>query len=150
MAQSLSQVIVHLVFSTKNRQPLLQDAWRPDLHAWIGGIVRDLDGSLVAAGSVADHIHLLIHMPRTETMARLVAAIKTGSCHWIQRQNPALADFHWQAGYGVFSVSISQRKSVEEYINTQAEHHRHVSFQDEFRAFCARHELQLDERYAWE
>lgn len=150
MAQSLSSVFIHLVFSTKQRLPALADPWREELHAYIGGIVREKEGALVAAGSVPDHVHLLIQMPRTETIARLVAAIKAGSSGWIRRQGPSLSDFCWQAGYGVFSVSLSAQPAVKAYIANQAEHHRQVSFQDEFRAFCERHGLDLDERYAWD
>lgn len=150
MPQSLAQILVHLVFSTKNRERILADDVHDDLHAYIGGIVRNHDGTLLKAGSVADHIHLLISHPRTSAPSRLVQEVKTGSSAWLKTTSSRYARFHWQGGYGIFSVSPSHRKWVESYLSHQAEHHRLVTFQDEFRRLLRKYEVPFDERYVWD
>jgi putative transposase len=102
MPQSLAQILVHLVFSTKNREPVLADDVRDELHAYIGGIVEHQKGTLLKAGSVADHVHLLIAHPRTCAPSALVQEIKTGSSKWLKSKGARYADFHWQGGYGFF------------------------------------------------
>ena len=150
MSQSLAQILVHLVFSTKNRERVLEDAIRDDLHAYMGGIV-DHDGSrLLKAGSVGDHVHLLIAHPRTCSPADLVQDIKTGSSKWLKTRGPHYGQFHWQNGYGMFSVSPSHRPTVESYLGRQAEHHRRATFQDEYRALLRKHGIEFDERYVWD
>ena len=150
MPQSLANMLVHLVFSTKARAPLLDDAWRDDLHGYIGGVIRRCNSDLLAANSVADHIHLCFALPRTITVAELVREIKTGSSEWIQDQDDRLKGFHWQAGYGIFSVSHSQKVAVIQYIAVQQKHHRQVSFQDEYRRLLEKHAIEYDERYVWD
>lgn len=150
MPQSLANILVHLVFSTKERAPLLEDAWRDPLHGYIGGIVRRCGSELLAANSVADHIHLFFSLPRTITVADLVKEIKTGSTKWIQEQDTRLAEFHWQAGYGIFSVSPGHKDAVIRYIAGQQEHHRTVSFRDEYRRLLEKYGIQYDERYVWD
>lgn len=150
MPQSLAQILVHLVFSTKNREPILDDAVRPELHAYIGGIVKNLDGSLLKAGSVTDHIHLLIAHPRTHAPSGLVQEIKTGSSKWLKTHGTRFAQFHWQNGYGIFSVSPSHRTAVESYLDRQAEHHHTTSFQDEYRTLLKKHGIEWDETYVWD
>lgn len=150
MPQSLAQIFVHLVFSTKNREPILEDRIHTELHAYIGGIIRHCDGALLAAGSVADHIHLLISHPRTSAPADLVQEIKTGSSKWLKTRGSRYASFHWQNGYGIFSVSASQRSAVESYLARQTEHHRTISFQEEYRQFLEKHGVEYDERYVWD
>ena len=150
MPQSLAQILVHLVFSTKHREPLLEDALRDDLHGYIGGIITNLNGTLLKAGSVADHVHLLIAHPRTCSPAGLVQEIKTGSSKWLKTCGPRYSGFHWQSGYGIFSVSSSHRPAVESYLDRQAEHHRKVTFQDEYRALLRKHGIEYDERYVWD
>jgi putative transposase len=150
MPQSLAQILVHLVFSTKNREPNLGDSIHAELHAYIGGIIRHHDGALLAAGSVADHIHLLIAHPRTSAPADLVQEIKTGSSKWLKTRGSNYASFHWQNGYGMFSVSTSHQAAVEIYLARQAEHHRKVTFQDEYRQLLEKHGVEYDERYVWD
>jgi len=150
MTQSLAQILVHLVFSTKNREALLTDDIRDELHAYIGGIVANQNGSLLKAGSVADHIHLLIIIPRTCSPADLVQEIKTGSSKWLKTQGAKYAAFYWQGGYGMFSISPSHRPLLEEYIGHQAEHHRGVMFQEEYRRLLKKYDIQYDERYVWD
>ena len=150
MSQSLASILVHIVFSTKHRKPMVQDSERDELHAYIGGIVSRLSGVLLRAGSVEDHIHLLVAHPRTCSPADLVQEIKTGSSKWIKTVDRRYEDFHWQSGYGMFSISPSHRKSVERYIDGQKEHHLKVSFQDEFRRLLKKYEIEFDERYVWD
>ncbi len=150
MPQSLAQILVHLVFSTKNRESLLDDSIRWELHEYVGGIVRTLGGDLLKAGSVADHIHLLLSHPRTCAPAELVQEIKTGSSKWLKTRGARHASFHWQGGYGIFCVSPSHRGEVEKYLATQAEHHRVVTFQEEYRKLLAKYGIEFDEHYVWD
>jgi putative transposase len=150
MPQSLASILVHLVFSTKNREPWLADAIRDELHAYIGGAVASTGGVLLRAGSVADHIHLLIAHPRTVSPADLVKEIKIGSSKWLKQRDPGLAGFHWQGGYGIFSISPGHRAAVEQYLAGQAEHHRKVSFQDEYRRMLSKYGVEWDEKYIWD
>ena len=150
MSQSLASVLIHLVFSTKNREPLIPDSLRDGLHAYIGGTVSARKGTLLAAGSVEDHVHLLISIPRDLAPSELVKEIKTGSSKWIKEQDKRLANFHWQAGYGMFSLSITHRSRLEGYIAGQREHHRVTSFQDEYRRLLSMHGVEFDERYVWD
>lgn len=150
MPQSLAQILVHFVFSTKNRERWIADFVRDDLHGYIGGIVANLSGTLLAAGSVEDHIHLLVAHPRTASPAELVEAMKTGSSKWMKTRSPELGGFHWQSGYGAFSISPSHRPVLERYIAGQREHHRKVTFQDEYRRLLAKYQIPFDERYVWD
>jgi REP element-mobilizing transposase RayT len=151
MPQSLSAVYIHLVFSTKNRRPLLRDETiRESLHAQLGAISRSLDCPPLLVGGVEDHIHLLARLARTITQAEWVKEIKRVSDCWIQQQSREYANFEWQGGYATFSVSQSNLDAVKRYIATQEEHHRKVSFEDELRALLRKHEIEWDERYLWD
>jgi putative transposase len=148
MAQTYTRLLLHAVFSTKNRAPLLTDDWRDDLHAYIGGVVRHRNGDLLAAGSVEDHIHLLIRFPATIAVAELVRDIKTNSSAW--RREKGDRGFGWQNGYGGFTATTSIIPDVVEYIRGQREHHRQRSFQDEFVELLRKHEIEYDEQYLWQ
>jgi len=148
MPQSLAQILVHLVFSTKNRERLIADDIRDDLHAYIGGIIANLSGTLLKAGSVEDHIHLLVGHPRTASPAQLVEAIKIGSSKWMK--NKGAAKFHWQNGYGAFSISPSHRPALEKYLINQREHHRVTTFEKEYRTLLKKYGVAFDERYVWD
>ncbi|HUE71793.1 MAG TPA: IS200/IS605 family transposase [Pirellulaceae bacterium] len=151
MPQSLSAVYIHLVFSTKNRQPFLQDkSLRERLHAEIGEISKRLGCPPILTGGVEDHVHLLARFGRTVTQAEWVKEIKRVSNLWLKEQQPKLSDFEWQGGYATFSVSKSNLPEVERYIANQEEHHRRMTFQDELRAFLQKHEVEWDERYLWD
>ena len=150
MPQSLDKILVHFVFSTKNRAPLITDDVRDDLHAYIGGIVANLSGTLLKAGSVEDHIHLLIAHPRTSSPAKIIEAVKTGSSKWIKTKLSVAEDFHWQAGYGAFSISPSHRRALEDYIGRQREHHLNKTFQNEYRQILKKYGIVFDERYVWD
>jgi len=150
MPQSLASLLAHIVFSTKHRVPVIADDVRKDLHGYIGGILDNVNGTLLHAGSVEDHIHLLVAQPRTLSPAALIEEIKTGTSKWIKTQGSKYAGFHWQAGYGMFSISPSHRPAVEKYLDGQKEHHRKVTFQDEFRKLLRKYEITFDERYVWD
>lgn len=150
MSQSLDQILVHLVFSTKNREAVLGDDIRDELHAYVGGIVKNQKGTLLKAGSVADHIHLLIAHPRTCAPSDLVQEIKTGSSKWLNTKGARYAQFHWQSGYGIFSISPSHRPALEDYIGNQAEYHRGVTFQGEYQRLLQKYGIEYDERYVWD
>jgi REP element-mobilizing transposase RayT len=152
MSQSLAQLYVHLVFSTKHRTPWLrQEHVRKELHAYMATILHDkVDSSAVIINSVEDHLHALIRLSRQFAVMKVVQDAKTETSKWLKHQLPAGRDFAWQAGYGAFSVSASLVDDVTRYIRNQPEHHQRMSFQDEFRELCRRHELEWDERYVWD
>lgn len=148
MPQSLAGVLVHLVFSTKNREPSIAAAIRPLLHAYLGGIIDTLGCSPLTVGGTVDHVHILFSLCRTQTIADVVEEAKKGSSKWMKRQGHP--DFWWQAGYGAFSVAQSQVSTVSRYIARQEEHHRVHSFQAELRHLLTRYQLPFDERYVWD
>lgn len=152
MAQSLAKVVVHLVFSTKRRTPWLGDReLRTQLYAYMATILRDcVDSPALIINGVEDHVHVLMLLSRKHALMDIVKEAKTETSKWVKKQAAGHAEFTWQGGYGVFSVSESNVAQVRRYIENQEEHHRTMSFQDEFRELCRRHEIQLDERYAWD
>ncbi|MFO0790281.1 MAG: IS200/IS605 family transposase [Pirellulales bacterium] len=151
MPQSLAQLYIHIVFSTKNRQPFLRDdEFRDRTHAYLKGICDNQDSPTLRVGGVADHVHILCRLSKTLDIATLIRELKRDSSKWIKQENPRLADFHWQQGYGAFSVSPSHVEALVEYIATQVEHHRQETFQDEFRRLCKKYGIEIDERYVWD
>ena len=150
MSRSLANIVVHLVFSTKGRRPLLRDGERGELHAYITGVLRNHDSPLIEINSVGDHIHILFAQAKNHAPAKIVEQVKTASSGWIKTLDAWYADFHWQGGYGEFSVSPMHVEAVREYIPNQAEHHRKEDFQTEYRRFCEKNRKPLDERYAWD
>ena len=151
MPQSLARVVLHVVFSTKNRVPFLKDPdIRARLHAYMAGILQDIGCEPILINGAEDHVHILCNLSRTITIAKLVEETKTEPSKWMKEQGAAYRDFFWQGGYGSFSVSQSNVDQVREYVAAQEEHHRKVSFQDEFRALCRKHGVEIDERYVWD
>ena len=151
MPQSLARVVLHVVFSTKNREPFLKDAdLRKRLHAYMAGVMQRIGCEPILIGGVEDHVHVLCNLSRTVTIAQLVEEAKKSPSKWVKEQGPQYREFFWQTGYGAFSVSQSNVEQVRAYIATQEEHHRKVSFQDEFRALCRKHGVEIDDRYAWD
>jgi putative transposase len=151
MPQSLAKILVHAVFSTKDRHPFLREsAVREELHRYIGGVLAQLDCQPVIVGGVEDHVHFLCALSRTCEAAAMIKEAKRGSSLWLKTRAPKLDDFGWQNGYGIFSVGFSQTEAVRKYIGNQAEHHRKTSFQDEFRQLLRRYEIAFDERYVWD
>jgi len=150
MAQSLARILVHLIFSTKDRVAALAPVVRPDLQAYLVGILSHLDCPCLEVGCVADHAHILFVLHRTLSPAEVVEEVKKGSSKWLKTRGPAMRNFHWQGGYGAFSVSPSSEGRVRKYILDQERHHKKITFQDEFRAFLRRHSVPFDERYVWD
>jgi len=148
--QSLAKVYLHIVFSTKNRAPLLADEWRDELFRVLGGAANNLGCQSLIVGGVTDHVHMLFHLGRTIAIADAVGRIKSTSSAWINQTCGLSSEFHWQAGYAAFSVSQSNTEAVREYILNQAEHHTKQSFQDELREWLRRYEVEWDERYVWD
>lgn len=151
MPQSLSNITLHVVFSTKNRHPWLISPIRESLHAYMATVVRGLDRcECYRAGGVEDHVHLAIRLARAVTVADLVERIKTTSSRWLKGQDASLKQFAWQKGYGAFSVFHPHLHHLLHYIDGQEEHHRKVTFQDEYRQFLKEYEVDHDERYVWD
>ena len=151
MPQSLAKILVHTVFSTKDRRPFLRDtALRQELHHYLGGILKNLECQPFVGGGVEDHVHLLASLSRTCAPAEMVKEVKRGSSLWAKERDAGMWDFGWQNGYGIFSIGSSQIEDVRRYIAEQEQHHRKVSFQDEFRLLQKRYELAYDERYVWD
>ena len=151
MPQSLSAVYIHLVFSTKERRPLLRDKTSRDaLHAYLGGISKRLECPPLLVGGTEDHIHLLARFGRTITQAEWVKELKRVSNIWLKKCGGEYADFEWQAGYATFSVNQSNLEQVKQYIATQEQHHRENGFQDELRALFRKHGIDWDEKYVWD
>jgi putative transposase len=147
--QSLSKILVHLIFSTKHREPLIAPDIRSRLHAYIVGILGNLQTPSLQTGGVADHVHILFALGRTISPAEVVEEVKKSSSKWMKADG-GVPGFSWQAGYGAFSVGESQAESVIRYIRDQEQHHRKVKFQEEFRKFLQRFKIAYDERYVWD
>lgn len=151
MPQSLTQIYLHVVFSTKDRRPYLRDGQlRKRLHAYLAGIFNNQGCPAVVVGGAEDHVHALCRFGKNIAVATLLRELKRDSSKWIKEQDPRLRGFHWQAGYGAFSVSPSHVETLKQYIANQEEHHRRESFQDEFRRLCRKYGIDIDERYAWD
>ncbi len=152
MPQSLAKVIVHIVYSTKHRQPWLRDpVLRTELNAYTATILKnEVDSPAILINGTADHLHILCLLSRKFAIMDVIKTSKTETSKWIKRQGTTYNDFQWQAGYGIFSVSQSNVEQVRRYIASQEEHHKGMSFQDEFRKICERHGIEIDERYVWD
>jgi len=150
MSQSLSKLYVHLVFSTKQREPLLLSPLREKVHAYLATVLNNQDSPAVKVGGTSDHVHILLRLSKNVSLAKIVEEIKTSSSKWVKTQGKGLANFHWQSGYGAFSVGPAEVDGVAEYIAQQATHHRALSFQDEYRKLLANHGIEFDERYLWD
>ncbi len=149
MAQSLSFILVHIIFSTKERRPFIIESVRPKLHAYLAGVVRASGSECYRVGGIDDHVHLAVRLKSTATVSGIIEELKTTSSKWIKPLAPGLETFAWQSGYGAFSVSPRYLKELVTYIDSQEEHHRRVTFQDEFRKFLQEYEVQYEEQYVW-
>ena len=147
MPQSLASLYVHLIFSTKDRRPWLEEAWFPELRKYFAGTVRAQGSKLIAGGGTNDHVHLLLSMAKQVSLSDLVRDLKSNSSGWIHREFPEMHDFAWQTGYAAFSVSFSGRGQVQRYIENQREHHRRRTFEEELLAILKKHEMEFDERF---
>jgi REP element-mobilizing transposase RayT len=151
MPQSLSRIWLHIVFSTKERRAYLQDPTiRDEMFHMLGHHAEQAGCPPARVGGWCDHVHVLCGLSRTLAVADLVETLKRETSKWVKRRVAELGLFHWQNGYGAFSASQSLVDQVIEYIDRQPEHHRTMTFQEEFRAICARHGVQIDERYVWD
>jgi len=149
MAQSLSKIVIHVVFSTKNREPLLPQAVRADLFAYMVGILDSLNCVTIAINGVEDHIHALIIMSKTLSVSKMMEEMKGGSSRWLNSRDKTPKQFAWQAGYGAFSVSESSIPKVVDYISGQEERHKKMTFQDELISLLKNHKIPFDEQYLW-
>ena len=149
MPQSCAAVFVHLVFSTKNREPWIRAPVESELHAYGTTVLKNAGCPALAMNGTADHVHVLFNLSRVKTLAEVVEELKTSTSKWIKTKARGLEEFYWQAGYGAFSVSASKLDDVKSYILNQEEHHRQRSFCDEFRQICVRHGVEIDEKYVW-
>ena len=150
MPQSLSQVIIHIVFSTKDRHPSLDPAIRPRMHAYLATVCRDCGCEAYRVGGVADHVHIAARLARTISQSDLLEKIKKTSSAWIKTQGPEYASFFWQRGYGDFSIGYSQLDDLVHYIDNQQAHHKTKSFQEEYRELLRKYSVPFDERYVWD
>jgi REP element-mobilizing transposase RayT len=150
MPQSLTKLYAHLIFSTKHRQPFLDDEIRPRVDGYLATVVRDLGSSWVVVGGLADHVHILFDMGKMRAPVEFVEQTKRESSKFIKTLGAKYKGFYWQRGYGMFSVGPSSRDEVEAYVRSQEEHHRARSFQEEFRAFLDRYGITYDELYVWD
>ena len=149
MPQSLAQMYVHLVFSTKDRIPLIPAELQPRLHAYLAGTCAAIGCEAIVVGGVADHVHLLFRLAKTVRLSDAVKDIKVESSKWM-KSDGKVPDFAWQAGYGAFSIGASQVDEVTDYIRRQPEHHARRGFQEEFRLLLTRYGLAFDEAYVWD
>ena len=149
MPQSLSKILLHIVFSTKNRKPWISESIQSRLHAYLAGACRSQGCEAYRVGGTEDHVHIACTLPRTITIGKLLEEIKKSSSHWMKTQEGGEAQFAWQAGYGAFSLGQSQLPGLVRYIDNQREHHHKMIFQDEFLALLKRYEIDYDERYLW-
>ncbi|MDB5296431.1 MAG: Transposase like protein [Phycisphaerales bacterium] len=150
MPQSLTNLLYHVIFSTKHRDPTIDVDLRPRLHDYLGGILIEARAKPVLIGGVADHVHVLTYLPAPLPIPDAVRVLKANSSGWVHRTFPDRRSFAWQAGYAAFTVSRSGLEDVRRYIANQEEHHKSVSFQDEYRAFLRKHDIEFDERYVWD
>ena len=151
MAQSLSKIYLHIIFSTKNRFPFLyNESLRMKLYSFLIGVSKKLDSPIIKISGVSEHIHLICDLSRNCSVAEIVRELKRTSSKWIQDKAPLLKTFHWQNGYSVFSVSPSNLESVKGYLEKQSEHHKKISFQEEVRKFLKKYGIKYNERYIWD
>ena len=149
MSQSLAEIVVHLIFSTQFRFAFLDAKIRPDLFSYMAALAKNQSSQVYEIGGMEDHVHILLTLPRTMTLSRLVEVVKKESSKWVKR-NCDLPLFAWQSGYGAFSVSSSRIEVVRRYVRQQEQHHQKTNFQDELRMFLKNSNLSFDEKYLWD
>ena len=150
MPQSLSNVYVHIVFSTKYREKTIDDLIKTSLFEYLGGICKGFECNPIRIGGHQDHIHILCQLSKKMTQVELLENVKKQSSKWIKTKDERYSNFYWQGGYGIFSVNPSEIDTVIEYIDQQEQHHSKRTFQEEFRAFLKKYKVDYDERYVWD
>ena len=148
MSHTSGNILLHLIFSTQGRRPLIKPDFRDDLFAYLGGIIREMHGTALIINGTADHVHMLVRVRPIHSSAEVARVVKTNSSRWVREKWSR--DFAWQTGYGVFSVSESNVAAVTKYIAVQEAHHKKHSFQEEFIVFLKRNNVAYDERYIWD
>lgn len=148
MSQSLANILIHAIWSTKERRPLISDDMRAGLHAYMAGILKNRESPALVINSVGDHVHVFCQLSKNIAACELLGEVKKNSTKWMKLHG--VREFAWQSGYGVFSVRQSNADSVRKYIEAQAEHHKKRDFMAEFRGFCRRYQVPIDERYVWD
>lgn len=148
MSHSFSQLLYHMIWATKGRQPLILSSFQSQLYQYMGGVIRDMGGTLVEIGGMADHVHILVGLKPTTAPADAIRQIKRGSSSWMHKSITNGGKIYWQEGYGIFSVSYSGIESVSDYIRNQEAHHRNRSSHDEWLAILRRHGISFDVKYA--
>lgn len=149
MGQSLVKNYVHIIFSTKSRAPLIQPPLAAELHAYLGGICKELSCPAISVGGYTDHVHILCRLSKNVALSNLIQKLKSASSKWVKNKSTNLSNFYWQNGYGAFSVNPKQVDAVVEYINKQYEHHKEKTFQEEYRSFLDQYKIDFDEQYVW-
>lgn len=150
MAHTYTSLLSHIIFSTKDRLPMLDAELQARLFPYMGGIIRELGGVALSINGPTDHVHILVSLSPTIALSNFVGKVKANSSGWVHKTFPTQREFKWQVGYGAFSVSVSQRPKVLTYIADQEEHHRKVSFEEEFIGFLKKHGIAYDERYVFD
>jgi putative transposase len=150
MPQSLSSILIHLVFSTKNRARSITPDIEPELYPYLATVFRNADSPTLTIGGTADHLHILFSLSRTKTVAEIVKDVKADSSEWIKTKGAEFSNFYWQSGYGSFSIGQSSVAKCVAYIARQKEHHKKQSFKSEFRGLLKKYEVPYDERYVWD
>ena len=150
MAHTLTNLLTHIIFSTKDRLPKLEPDLKQRLFPYMGGIFRELEATALLINGPTDHVHILAVLPAKLAAAEIIGTVKSNSSGWVHKTFPARRTFGWQVGYAAFGVSPSQKQTVLDYIADQEGHHRKVLFKEEFIAFLKKHEIKYDEKYLWE
>jgi REP element-mobilizing transposase RayT len=149
MGQSLVKNYIHLIFSTKNREPSIKQDYEEELFKYLGGVCKAHDCAPIQVGGHLDHVHILCLLNKNMALAKLLEEIKTDSSKWMKKRAEELSDFYWQDGYGAYSVNPSEVDTVINYIKNQRSHHEKKTFQEEYRAFLKKYKVEYDERYVW-
>ena len=150
MPQSFVKNYIHIVFSTKNRQPFIDKSIKSELHAYLGGICKEVGCPVITTGGVEDHVHILCMLSKRISLSELVRTIKANSSKWMKTQGAQYANFYWQRGYGGFSVNPLKAEVVKKYIENQKEHHKNRTFKEEYHLFLKKYEIAYDEQYVWD
>ncbi|HYR77532.1 MAG TPA: IS200/IS605 family transposase [Pyrinomonadaceae bacterium] len=150
MGRTFTNLLTHVVFSTKDREPMIVSELKPELYAYLGGLTRELKGKAYSINGTSDHVHMLISLPPVVSMSDALRFLKSNSSGWVHDKWPRRRSFAWQLGYGAFSVSKSNAPEVLKYVSNQEAHNRRVTFKEEFVDFLIKHEIEYDERYIWD
>ena len=150
MGQSLVQNYIHIIFSVKNRKPLIHESIEQELFRYIGGVCKKLESTPLAVGGYKNHIHILCTLSKKVSLVTLIGKVKSKSSKWVKSKGSAYKRFYWQNGYGAFSISSSQIDSIRSYIRKQKDHHQNISFEEEYKDMLKENNVEFDDRYIWD